>query len=125
MLGRRNLRVKVMQELYRWEMDHEIPLQKLEEHLKTQVQKSLSLYLTNLLFLVEVCQHSLVDKAKRLARYIKSEADEKASTTIASNTVIRFLSEDKLFQSFVKKEGINNYLDGEIAKNMFSEISSK
>ena len=91
MLGRRNLRIKVMQTLYGWEMDHDAPLTKLEAHLQNQIQKSVALYLTNLLYLVEVCQYSMVDKAKRLARYIQTEEDTKASTTIPSILCRAFL----------------------------------
>ena len=65
-------------------MDHDTPLTKLEEQLKTQVQRSISLYLTNLQFLIDACRYSLVDKAKRLNKYIQTEEDNLASTTIAA-----------------------------------------
>jgi len=125
MLGRRNLRIKVMQALYAWEMDHDIPLTKLEGQLNTQIQKSVSLYLTNLLFLVEVCQYSLVDKAKRLAKFVKTEEDEKASTMIAANVIIKALADDSLFNSFVKKNGIKNYVPEEIVRDLFNDLLSK
>lgn len=125
MLGRRNLRIKVMQALYAWEVDHEIPLTKLEGHLKGQVQKSVSLYLSNLLYLEEVCRYSLVDKAKRLAKFIKTEEDEKASTTIAGNTIIAFLQNDARFNSYIKKDGIHNYIKEDVVKDLFNELSSK
>ncbi len=125
MLGRRNLRIKVMQTLYGWEMDHEAPLTKLEAHLQNQIQKSVALYLTNLLYLVEVCQYSTVDKAKRLARYIQTEEDTNASTAIASNSIITFLLNDEQFNSFVKKEGIRNYVNEETVKNLYSELASR
>lgn len=125
MLGRRNLRIKVMQTLYGWEMNQDTQLTKLESHLQNQIQKSVALYLTNLLYLVEVCQYSMVDKAKRLARYIQTEEDAKASTTIAANAVVTFLLNDDQFNSFVKKEGVRNYVNEETVKNLFAELSSK
>ena len=125
MLGRRNLRIKVMQEMYSWEMDHEIPLHKLEGHLTGQVQKSISLYLTNLLYLVEVCNYSMVDKAKRLAKYIQTEDDANARTTIAANAVIQNLQSDEKFIGWVKKDGIKNYISDDIVRDIFNELTTK
>ena len=125
MLGRRNLRIKVMQALYAWEMDHDTPVMKLEGQLKTQIQKSITLYLTDLTYLVEVCQYSMVDKAKRLAKYIKTEADQKASTTIAANAVVTFLQEDIQLAATVKKEGVKNYIDEEVVKALFVDLCAR
>src|SRR5579863_2649340 len=121
MLGRRNLRIKVMQQLYAWEMDHEIPVTRLEQQLKTQIQKSLSLYCTNLLYLVEVCRYSTIDKEKRLTKYLKTEEDEKTSTAIAFNTVIAFLQNDAQFSAFVKKDGVKNFVSEDIVKGLYNE----
>ena len=117
MLGRRNLRIKVMQSLYAWETDKETPLNKLEGHLNSQIQKSNTLYLTNLLYLIEVCNYSMVDKAKRLAKFIVTEEDKTASTTIAANAIIQYLQNDEMFLASVKKEGIRNYISEDIVKN--------
>ena len=125
MLGRRNLRIKVMQTLYGWETDHEIPLTKLEGQLKSQIQKSLSLYLTNILYLVEVCQYSMVDKAKRLAKYIKTADDENTSTSIAANVVIKFLQDNAEFNAYVKKEGIRNYINEDVVKALYAELCTR
>jgi N utilization substance protein B len=125
MLGRRNLRIKVMQTLYGWEMDRDSQLTKLEAHLKHAIQKSVSLYLTNLLYLVEVCQYSMVDKARRLAKYIQTEEDGKASTTIAANAIVTFLLADEQFNAFLKKEGIRNYVNQETVKNLFNDLSAR
>lgn len=114
-----------MQTLYSWEMDNEIPLTNLESQLKAQIEKSVLLYHTNLLYLVDVCQYSMVDKAKRLSKFIKTEADEKASTTIAGNAIIKFLTEDETFNKDIKKEGIRNYVTEDIVRDLFTELASK
>jgi N utilization substance protein B len=125
MLGRRNLRIKVMQELYSWEIDNDIPVHKLEGHLTSQIAKSKVLYLTNLLYLVEVCNYSMVDKAKRLAKYIKTEEDINASTTIAANVLVQNLQQDPQFVALVKKEGVRNYISDDLVKSLFVEFSGK
>ncbi len=114
-----------MQTLYGWEMDHDIPLTKLESSLQAQIEKSLSLYLTNLLYLVEVCRFSLTDKAKRAAKYVKTEEDEKASTAISENALVRFLQNDEQFNRFIETEGIRNYVAEEVVKSLFNELASK
>lgn len=125
MLGRRNLRIKVMQSLYGWEMDHDIPLTNLQAQLKVQIQKSVALYITNLQFLVDVCRYSMVDKAKRKAKFIQTEEDEKASTTIAANRIVKFLEQDNQFLSYVKEIGITHYVTEDVVKSLFTELASK
>lgn len=125
MLGRRNLRIKVMQELYAWELDHEIPVKKLEGHLNGQVDKSITLYLTNLFYLIEVCNYSMVDKAKRLAKYIITEEDKKASTAIAANCILQYLQKNEQFTDMVKKGGVHNYVTESIVKLLFNELAAK
>ncbi|MBL7778667.1 MAG: transcription antitermination factor NusB [Chitinophagales bacterium] len=124
MLGRRNLRVKVMQALYGWELDREVPLQKLEGLLRTQTEKSVALFLTNLLYLVEVCNYSMVDKAKRLAKYIKTEDDLNASTTVAANAIVQYLQNDTAFQEMLRKQGIRNYVNEGVVKKMFTDLAA-
>ncbi len=125
MLGRRNLRVKVMQALYAWEMDHDIALVKLENQLMQQVQRSMDLYLTNLLYLIEVCNYSMVDKAKRMAKFIKTEEDLKASTTIAANRIVAYLQQDEQFTGLAKKNNVRHYISEDVVKALFTELSAK
>lgn len=125
MLGRRNLRVKVMQALYAWEIDRDTPLNKLESLLQNQIQRSVALYLTDLLYLTEVCRYSLVDKAKRMAKFVKTEEDEKASTTIAANRIVKYLETDGQFNSYLKKENISYNISEEVVKHIFNELAAK
>lgn len=125
MLGRRNLRIKVMQVLYAWEMDHDLPLTLLEKQLSTQIQKSVSLYLTNLLYLIDICNYSMVDKAKKLARYIQTEEDKGTRTTIAANAIIQFLQNDETFNTMVKKEGLQHHVAEDIVKKLFNDLIAK
>lgn len=114
-----------MQALYAWETDRETPLVKLEGHLKSQIEKSVALYNTNLLYLIDVCNYSMVSKALRLAKYVKTEEDTNASTTIAANSVIQFLQNDEQFNSFVKSGGLHNYVAQDLVKELFTELAAK
>ncbi len=125
MLGRRNLRVKVMQALYAWEMDNSTPFVQLEGNLRTQIHRAVSLYLINLQYLVEVCNYSMVDKAKRMAKYIRTAEDEKASTTIAANRIVKYLQDNEEFNTLTKKDGLRNYINEDLVKKLFNELASK
>lgn len=125
MLGRRNLRVKVMQVLYAWEMDRDLPIIKLENQLQQQIQRSVDLYLANLQYLVEVCNYSMVDKARRLAKFVKTEEDEKASTTIAANRIVRYLQENEQFNSLSKKGNVHHYISEDVVKHLFNDLVTR
>jgi N utilization substance protein B len=114
-----------MQTLYSWEMDHEIPLTYLEGQLNSQVEKSVALYITYILFLEQICTYSMVDKARRMAKYIQTEDDAHASTTIAANVIIQYIKNDEEFNAFVKKRGLLNYVPEEMVKTLFTELTGK
>lgn len=114
-----------MQALYAWEMDKSTPYIQLEGNLKTQINRAVSLYLTDLLYVSEICNYSMVDKARRLAKFIKTEEDERASTTIAANRIVKYLMENDEFNTLVKKEGIRNYVNETIVRKLFTELSEK
>jgi N utilization substance protein B len=67
----------------------------------------------------------MVDKAKKLARYIQTEEDKSTRTTIAANAIVLFLQEDTTFNSLVKKEGLRNHVADDIVKKLFNELITK
>ena len=125
MLGRRSLRTKVMQSLYSIEMNPDVPMATLENELEKNIDRSVALYLTNLAYMVEVCQYSLVDAARRMAKYIKTEEDEKPSTQIAANRIVVFLQNNKAYNALLKQHKIHNYVDPEAVKAMFAMLRDK
>lgn len=125
MLGRRSLRTKVMQVLFSLEMNPEQPLSVLEKLLEKNIDLSISLYLTNLAYMIETCKYSMVDAAKRMAKYIKTEEDENASTLIASNRIVTFIEQQQTYQALYKKFHIHNYIDQEVVKSMFNVLREK
>jgi N utilization substance protein B len=114
-----------MQVLYSWEMNKDLPLSFLEGQLKTHTTKSITLYLTNLSYLVEICRYSMVDKAKRLAKYIKTEEDTNSSTIIAANRIVQHLMTLPKFNLLCEKDGVKNYMDDEVVRKLFIELSAK
>lgn len=114
-----------MQALYAREMNRDLTLQFLQNQMQSSITKAVSLYLTNLLYLVEVCRYSMVDKAKRLSKFIQTEEDKNASTTIAANRIIRYLEDNAGFNSLVKSSNVNHFVQEDIVKNIFTILAGK
>ena len=125
MLGRRSLRIKVMQVLFGLEMNPDVPLALLEKDLDKSMARSMRLYLTNLSYLVAVCEYSMVDAAKRMARHVKVEEDKNISTQIAANRIVQFLKVNTRFEALCKQEKIYNYVSEEVTKKLFDELKAK
>ncbi|MFN8276875.1 MAG: transcription antitermination factor NusB [Chitinophagales bacterium] len=125
MLGRRSLRIKVMQVLFGLEMHPETPLATLESELEKSMARSRKLYLADLQYLIEVCEYSMVDAARRMAKHVKTDADKNVSTQIAANAVVRYLKENPIFQQYVKTEKIQHYVSQDVVKNLFVSLSEK
>ena len=114
-----------MQCLYSIELNPDVSLGTLEGELDKSLDRSVALYLTNLAYMNEVCQFSLVDKARRMAKYIKTEDDEKANTIIATNRITVFLQNNRLYNQYLKTYKISHYIDQEVVKAMFNTLSEK
>ena len=125
MLGRRSLRTKVMQVLFSLEMNPDQPLSVLEKLLEKNIDISVTLYLTDLAYMIETCKYSMIDAARRMAKYIKTEEDENVSTQIAANRIVTFIENHKTYQELYKKSHIHNYIDQEVVKAMFNVLRDK
>lgn len=114
-----------MQALYSLEINPDVTLAALEGDLDKSIDRSVALYLTNLAYMVEVCQYSLVDKARRMAKYIKTEEDANASTLIAANRIIVFLQNHKSYNDHLKQYKVHNYISTDVTKSMFNMMYDK
>jgi N utilization substance protein B len=125
MLGRRSLRTKVMQALFSLEINPDVPLAELEKTLDKNIDRSVALYLTNIDYMVQVCQYAIVDAERRKAKYIKTEEDENVNTYIASNKIVSFLLNNKTYHSLIKKYHVQTYISQEAVRAMFHMLRDK
>jgi N utilization substance protein B len=125
MLGRRSLRTKVMQVLFSLEMNPDQPLSVLEKLLEKNIDLSVTLYLVDLAYMVETCKYSMVDAARRMAKYIKTEEDNNISTQIAANRIVMAIENNPKYQALYKQHHIHNYVDQEVVKAMFNVLKDK
>lgn len=114
-----------MQVLYGWEINRDTPMSVLENSLDKNIDLTIVLYLTNLAYMNEICQYSLVDAAKRMAKYIKTEEDKNVSTQIAVNRIVTFLQNNKTYNEYLKKYKIHTYIDQEVVRAMFNTLKDK
>ena len=122
MLGRRNLRVKVMQTLYGREMNLDVTHQFLEGQLKNNIQRSAALYLTLLKYICAVCEYAAVDKERRQAKYLKTQEDLTLSTLIATNKIVLAINESELLQRQMTKEKVAQWIDEDLVRKLYLEL---
>lgn len=114
-----------MQALYAREMNNDLTLQFLDNQMQNSINRAVGLYLTNLLYLLEVCRYSMVDKAKRMAKYIQTDEDKNASTAIAANRIVTYLSDNPTFNKMVDDAKISQFIQKDIVKNLFNTLADK
>lgn len=125
MLGRRNLRIKVMQTLYVRELGDTASLQFLEGQLKTSLHRSNQLYLTLIHYIIDVCLYVLEDKNKRQAKFLKTKEDLSLNTILARNKVIEALRADSRLQQYFEQEKIAKHIDVDVVRQLYNEITEK
>jgi N utilization substance protein B len=114
-----------MQTLYGWEVNHDITIGELQSQLDSAIDRTIILYLTDLNYICEVCQYSLVDAAKRMAKYIKTEEDENVNTQIALNRIVVYLNASEAFQRYCKKHKIQSHISPDVVKALFQTLRDK
>ncbi|MDW8273589.1 MAG: hypothetical protein RMJ53_05095, partial [Chitinophagales bacterium] len=122
MLGRRHIRIKVLQTYYAKELANDVPLTFLEGQLKTTFHKTLQLYLTMLRYLVDTCLYVLVDKSLRQAKFLKTNEDQSFSTLLASNKIAVSLDENSTLKKLWEKENINQFIDKNIVRELYQSL---
>jgi len=122
MLGRRNLRVKVMQVLYGAEMDGSSSKGFLENELSRSIDRAISLYLLNLYTATEVMRYALEDAEIRAAKFIKTEEDLRFKPLIAANRLVLYLSNSDEFKELLKVYKVSLLLERETVKSLYREF---
>jgi transcription antitermination protein NusB len=119
MLSRRNLRIKVMQVLYAHLVGSETDSSKLEKILVSRINKAEDLYFVFLLYLVEICNYSVVDASKKASKFIQTENDKNASTDLSNNAVLLLFKDEYHFLEPLDRRGLHGYVDPKLVRNLF------
>lgn len=122
MLSRRNVRVKVMQQLYSLAQDRELTNdQAVQAFLKT-IHDSFRLYLLNLYCIVRVCYFAGEDFKHRQSKHIKSEDDKTFTDKIYSNPLIQSIEKNKFIQNKFKEEHCSEGLDDDLFRKIYKDF---
>lgn len=122
MLNRRNLRVKVLQTLYAYNMSDNKEVKLFEKALLNNVEQVYEMYVWTLNLLDEVAHYVVSDTESRANKFIPTEKDKHFTTKLNSNTFIESLRKNKEYIHLVKKYKVDWSYDPEIARSVFAKL---
>jgi len=125
MLNRRQLRVKVLQVLYAYNLSEDKQIKAFEKKLLGSVDDVYETYIWLLSLLSETAEYVLIDADERKNRYLPSEEDLNVNTKLHSNKFLVALRENKEYQREVKKYGAAWSFDPEVAKTIYNILREK
>jgi N utilization substance protein B len=122
MLSRRNVRVKVMQQLYSLAQDKELSFQEALESYFNTIQDSFRLYLLNLHCIIKICSLAAEDFKIRSAKHIKSEEDKQFTDKIFTNKLISSLVANKDLNQKFKEQKCGEGLDEDLFRKIYKDF---
>jgi len=124
MVSRRNIRVKVVQALYAVESDEgNISTDKALVMLKKYLDQTSDLFLFLVLLITEVANYALIDAKNKASKHLPTQSDLDTNTKIVENTILLSIIDIKGFRSEVKERGISKYIDEEIVKKIYINLT--
>jgi len=125
MLSRRNVRVKVMQQLYSLEQDKELTFAQAKRAYFKSVDDTFLLYLLNLYCIEKVCSFAVEDGINRTKKHLKTEEDLKFSDKLYTNPLISSLVQNKALQARYKREQFQEGLDDDMFRKIYKDFSKE
>ena len=122
MLSRRNVRVKVMQQLYSLAQDRDLNSRDAVNAYYSTIQDSFRLYLLNLYCIIKVCSFAAEDSKNRITKHIKTDEDKLFTDKIFSNPLITSLVNNKVLQAKFKEEKCGEGLDEDLFRKIYKEF---
>lgn len=122
---RRNARIKVMQALYGYLQDKDIPKDLLSKQLRQRFEETYQAYLLALLMVKDVCEFADKYAEIKASKHLASEDEKRVSRRLAENVYVTFLDEQETFKKRVKKHKLTNLLDEELARKFFYELKDQ
>jgi len=124
MVSRRNIRVKVVQALYAVESDEgNISADKALVMLKKYLDQTSDLFLFLVFLITEVANYALIDAKNKASKHLPTQSDLDTNTKIVENTILLSIIDIKGFRSEVKERGISKYIDEEIVKKIYLNLT--
>lgn len=96
----------------------------LEKLLLNKIEKTKQLYFVYLQYLIEICQYSVIDAARRANKMIKDVADENVNTDLAHNDFITALLDNQIYKNTRKEYNTPSFIDKKTIKDLFKQLES-
>lgn len=124
MLNRRQLRVKVLQELYAYQQADIKEVRPFEKALIKDIDSVNEMYFYTLALLIKVADYSLIDAEDRANKHLPSAEDLNAPTKLSDNIFIKTLRDNPQYLAGVKQHKISWSAEPLIDKTIFSMLKS-
>lgn len=128
MIGRRNIRVKVMQTLYTLATTGATGLDEQKKQgsalLDEKISRFLDLFVISVLYTTQVARYAEKDAGKRASKYLPTREDLNVSTKIAGNEFLWKILDNETFTEKVKDKNISRYLDDELIRKVFKKLAA-
>jgi transcription antitermination protein NusB len=122
MLSRRSVRVKVMQLLYQLNRDESVTFPEIIKRYKDGINTTFEIYIHQLWHFVKVAEFALEDAARREVKHVPSELDKSFKPHLATNPLLKSLSNHKDFLAFASKYEVNYAFDPEAIRSLYNEF---
>jgi len=125
MLSRRNVRIKVMQQLYSLNQDKELTFKDIKSAYRHSLLNAFHLYLLNLYSIIKVCSFAVEDATNRKKKHLKSEEDLKFSDKLYTNPLVKSLATNPFLQKRLKADRIGEGIDEDIFRKIYKEFTKE
>lgn len=119
MLNRRQLRVKVLQQLYAYNQSENKEISANEKLLLQSVDKVFEMYIWMLSLISEVAEYAPIDAEERANLHLPSEADLAPNLKIVDNKFLLSLHQNQEYVAAIKKYKVDWSFDPELARSIF------
>lgn len=128
MIGRRNIRVKVMQTLYTLATTEAGSLEEQKKQgsvlLDEKINRFLDLFVISVLYTLQVARYSEKDAGKRASKYLPTAEDLNVSTKIAGNEFLWKILDNESFTEKIKDKNISRYIDEDLVQKIYKKLAA-
>ena len=96
----------------------------LEKVLINKIEKTKQLYFVYLQYLVEICQYSVTDAARRANKFVPNESDKNVNIDIASNALLQAIIEHPLYLKKIDSFSSKGFIDKKLVKDLFKQLEA-
>lgn len=128
MIGRRNIRVKVMQTLYTLATTEAGSLEEQKKQgsvlLDEKINRFLDLFVISVLYTLQVARYAEKDAGKRASKYLPTADDLNVSTKIAGNEFLWKILDNETFTEKIKDKNISRYIDEDLVQKIYKKLAA-